>query len=112
MNAVSIPGSEELEVLSPSCIEIVQGASVQRLQTFRTDRAHLDDGKSHSITWHITMHGRKDLLSDDLWCKRAKKAWLGVCLLGLRWACNHCAVRPLQSAAPYARCIPASSTFV
>nr|GBL66430.1 hypothetical protein AVEN_19518-1 [Araneus ventricosus]GBL66446.1 hypothetical protein AVEN_25562-1 [Araneus ventricosus]GBL66477.1 hypothetical protein AVEN_170743-1 [Araneus ventricosus] len=24
MNAVSIPGSEELEVLSPSCIEIVQ----------------------------------------------------------------------------------------
>ncbi|GBM77093.1 hypothetical protein AVEN_268232-1 [Araneus ventricosus] len=25
MNAVSIPGSEEFEVLSPSCIEIVQG---------------------------------------------------------------------------------------
>ncbi|GBO19342.1 hypothetical protein AVEN_93123-1 [Araneus ventricosus] len=25
MNAVSIPGSEELEVLSPSCIEISQG---------------------------------------------------------------------------------------
>ncbi|GBM99051.1 Beta-hexosaminidase subunit beta [Araneus ventricosus] len=25
MNAVSIPGSEELEILSPSCIEIVQG---------------------------------------------------------------------------------------
>ncbi|GBL84313.1 hypothetical protein AVEN_118682-1 [Araneus ventricosus] len=24
MNAVSVPGSEELEVLSPSCIEIVQ----------------------------------------------------------------------------------------
>ncbi|GBM36503.1 hypothetical protein AVEN_136796-1, partial [Araneus ventricosus] len=24
MNAVSIPASEELEVLSPSCIEIVQ----------------------------------------------------------------------------------------
>ncbi|GBN64116.1 hypothetical protein AVEN_117524-1, partial [Araneus ventricosus] len=24
MNAVSIPGSEESEVLSPSCIEIVQ----------------------------------------------------------------------------------------
>ncbi|GBM97275.1 hypothetical protein AVEN_128807-1, partial [Araneus ventricosus] len=24
MNAVPIPGSEELEVLSPSCIEIVQ----------------------------------------------------------------------------------------
>ncbi|GBO38064.1 hypothetical protein AVEN_174368-1, partial [Araneus ventricosus] len=24
MNAVSIPGSEELDVLSPSCIEIVQ----------------------------------------------------------------------------------------
>ncbi|GBM80051.1 hypothetical protein AVEN_45037-1 [Araneus ventricosus] len=27
MNAVSIPGSEELEVLSPSCIEIVQCTS-------------------------------------------------------------------------------------
>ncbi|GBN99471.1 hypothetical protein AVEN_6183-1 [Araneus ventricosus] len=27
MNAVSIPGSEELEVLSPSCIEIVQDIS-------------------------------------------------------------------------------------
>ncbi|GBL78566.1 hypothetical protein AVEN_65167-1 [Araneus ventricosus] len=27
MNAVSIPGSEELEVLSPSCIEIVQEES-------------------------------------------------------------------------------------
>ncbi|GBN77956.1 hypothetical protein AVEN_229497-1 [Araneus ventricosus] len=27
MNAVSIPGSEELEVLSPSCIEIVQSES-------------------------------------------------------------------------------------
>ncbi|GBO16547.1 hypothetical protein AVEN_45102-1, partial [Araneus ventricosus] len=24
MSAISIPGSEELEVLSPSCIEIVQ----------------------------------------------------------------------------------------
>ncbi|GBL77111.1 hypothetical protein AVEN_12753-1 [Araneus ventricosus] len=28
MNAVSIPGSEELEVLSPSCIEIVQKSRV------------------------------------------------------------------------------------
>ncbi|GBO29296.1 Cadherin-87A, partial [Araneus ventricosus] len=28
MNAVSIPGSEELEVLSPSCIEIVQDTAV------------------------------------------------------------------------------------
>ncbi|GBM74344.1 hypothetical protein AVEN_113379-1 [Araneus ventricosus] len=27
MNAVSIPGSEELKVLSPSCIEIVQGST-------------------------------------------------------------------------------------
>ncbi|GBM26705.1 hypothetical protein AVEN_124996-1 [Araneus ventricosus] len=28
MNAVSIPGSEELKVLSPSCIEIVQKSRV------------------------------------------------------------------------------------
>ncbi|GBO06718.1 hypothetical protein AVEN_56693-1 [Araneus ventricosus] len=31
MNAVSIPGSEELEVLSPSCIEIVQCGSADTL---------------------------------------------------------------------------------
>ena len=29
----------------------MQGVSVKRLQTFRSGRVHLDDGKSHSNAW-------------------------------------------------------------
>ena len=29
----------------------IQGVSVKRLQTFRSGRVHLDDGKSHSNAW-------------------------------------------------------------
>ncbi|GBO46986.1 hypothetical protein AVEN_36258-1 [Araneus ventricosus] len=46
MNAVSIPGSEELEVLSPSCIEIVQfelglvkGARRSEIRTYENGRS-------------------------------------------------------------------------
>ncbi|GBM56056.1 hypothetical protein AVEN_123199-1 [Araneus ventricosus] len=38
MNAVSIPGSEELEVLSPSCIEIVQGCCDNSTGTVINDK--------------------------------------------------------------------------
>ncbi|GFY17384.1 hypothetical protein TNCV_657971 [Trichonephila clavipes] len=40
-------------------------------------------------------------LLNNLWCKPAKKAGMGVRYLGQHWAYNHYAARPLQSVAPY-----------
>ncbi|GBL72973.1 hypothetical protein AVEN_128152-1 [Araneus ventricosus] len=46
MNAVSIPGSEELEVLSPSCIEIVQAINAWLGQGyFGTSRVTANSGQ-------------------------------------------------------------------
>ncbi|GBN27928.1 hypothetical protein AVEN_147730-1 [Araneus ventricosus] len=47
MNAVSIPGSEELEVLSPSCIEIVQ---IMRLEMAKYDIDEIEEGHNQELT--------------------------------------------------------------
>ncbi|GBN82459.1 hypothetical protein AVEN_130695-1 [Araneus ventricosus] len=43
--------SESISLSDLSEVQVAEGASVQRLQSFRTDRVHIDDGKSHRNAW-------------------------------------------------------------
>ncbi|GBM93104.1 hypothetical protein AVEN_128824-1 [Araneus ventricosus] len=52
MNAVSIPGSEELEVLSPSCIEIVQPTKSLDNATAHEERHATAHEERHSPQLH------------------------------------------------------------
>ncbi|GBM92384.1 hypothetical protein AVEN_213223-1 [Araneus ventricosus] len=49
MNAVSIPGSEEFEVLSPSCIEIVQKRPPQNKDASSKPRRHTAQLERHLL---------------------------------------------------------------
>ncbi|GBO24665.1 hypothetical protein AVEN_233328-1 [Araneus ventricosus] len=63
MNAVSIPGSEELEVLSPSCIEIVQ-ATVERKLGAKYTKSTAGQTSSRSSDLGDTIFGDRGAISD------------------------------------------------
>ncbi|GBM67424.1 hypothetical protein AVEN_219231-1 [Araneus ventricosus] len=67
MNAVSIPGSEELEVLSPSCIEIVQGFD-NRLQCPRSITVFRTSSVRGPIHQRFTVNGSWNILNSP-WVK-------------------------------------------
>ncbi|GBO36518.1 hypothetical protein AVEN_153293-1 [Araneus ventricosus] len=69
MNAVSIPGSEEFEVLSPSCIEIVQEAEREADEKSSKDESNLKvEERDRTLEAEISVRERETspLLKHDV----------------------------------------------
>ncbi|GBL72527.1 hypothetical protein AVEN_130150-1 [Araneus ventricosus] len=74
MNAVSIPGSEELEVFSPSCIEIVQRPGEWLMNYFsviRPPAGQITQPQScaflHGVDWKRSTLDRRSLSAAGGW---------------------------------------------